>query len=73
MGLGTPAIFLLESLKPLRNLGFNLGLFIAPFAEVFIKRDIYEEILDIAKDEEAWEYLIKRLEELEDGLVDKSN
>ncbi|MCC6011384.1 hypothetical protein LM594_00130 [Candidatus Caldipriscus sp.] len=73
MGLGTPAIFFLESIKPLRNLTFNFSLFIAPFAEVFLKREIYEEILNLVKDEEAWDYLIKKLEDLEDGLVDGAN
>jgi len=37
MGLGTVAIFFLESMKPLNNVVFNAGLFSKPFAEVFLK------------------------------------
>ncbi len=73
MGLGTVAIFFLESIKPLKNLAFNLGIFAVPFAEVFIKREIYEEILNILKDDEAWEILIKKLEDLEDGMVNRAS
>lgn len=69
MGLGTVAIFFLESMKPLNNVVFNAGLFSKPFAEVFLKEEIYKEILGIIKDKDALEYLINRLEELEDGMV----
>lgn len=69
MGLGTVAIFFLESMKPLNNVVFNVGLFSKPFAEVFLREDIYREILEIIKDKGSLEYLITRLEELEDGMV----
>ncbi len=70
MGLGSVGIFFLESMKPLNNVAFNLGLFSKPFAEVFLKEEVYERILDVIKDKDALEYIITKLEELEDGNVD---
>ncbi len=69
MGLGTVAMFFLESMRPFSNVLFNLGLFSKPFAEVFLKEEIYREILEIVKDKNALEYLITKLEEMEDGML----
>lgn len=70
MGLGSVGIFFLESMKPLNNVAFNLGLFSKPFAEIFLKEEIYERILEVIKDKDALEYIINKLEELEDGSMD---
>ncbi|NPB03777.1 MAG: hypothetical protein GXO39_05115 [Thermotogae bacterium] len=69
MGLGSVAIFMLESMKPLSNLILNLGVFTRPILDVIVPEDLYDTLLDIARDREKVEYLITKLEELEDGIL----
>ncbi len=69
MGLGSVAIFFLESMKPLSNVFLNLGVFGRPILDVFIPQDLYDRLLAVLEDREQVEYLIDKLEELEDGVL----
>jgi len=69
MGLGSVAIFVLEGLKPFSNLLLNLGVFGRPIMDVLIPGDLYDRLLEVLQSRESVEYLISKLEELEDGTL----
>ncbi len=69
MGLGTVALFFLESMKPLSNIFLNLGVFGRPVMDIIVPRDLYDSLLEVLEDREKMEYLISKLEELEDGTL----
>lgn len=69
MGLGTVAMFILESMKPLSGVFLNLGVFGRPFVDLFVPKDIYDRLLEVLEDRDKVEYLIDKLEELEDGTL----
>ncbi len=69
MGLGSVALFFLESMKPLSNVFLNLGVFGRPIMDVFVPRELYDRLLAALEDRAQVEYLIDKLEELEDGVL----
>ena len=69
MGLGTVALFILESMRPLSNVFLNLGVFGRPIIDVLVPQDLYDRLLAVLEDSAQVEYLIAQLEELEDGVL----
>lgn len=69
MGLGSVALLFLESIRPLSNVLLNLVVFSKPFMEIFLTEENYNEFLELIQDRKNLEYMINRLEELEDGLA----
>jgi hypothetical protein len=66
MGLGVPAIFFLESSKPLSFLGSQLLVFLEPFVKTFFDIKSYDRFYTLMEDRENVEKLILRVEELEE-------
>lgn len=69
MGLGSVVLFLLESVRPLSGVIFNFGLFGRPIVDVIVPREFYDRLLSVLEDPQKIEYLITRLEEVEDGMA----
>ncbi len=61
-GLGAPAIFLLESYKPLHRLGHNSALISMPLIYPLVGKDLYNSTLQLLEDNQAVEYLILEIE-----------
>lgn len=66
MGLGVPAIFFLESSKPLSFLGSQFLVFIEPFVKTFIEVKNYEKFCLMMEDRDNVEKLIQKIEQLEE-------
>ena len=66
MGLGVPAIFFLESSKPLSFLGSQFLVFIEPFVKTFIDIKNYDKFCLMMEDRSNVEKLILKVEELEE-------
>lgn len=66
MGLGVPAIFFLESSKPLSFLGSQLLVFLEPFVKTFFDIKSYDRFYTLMEDRENVEKLIQRVEDLEE-------
>jgi len=71
MGLGVPAIFFLESSKPLSFLGSQFLVFIEPFVKTFIEVKNYEKFCLLIEDRNNVEKLIQKIEQLEDELKEE--
>ena len=63
------ALFILESMRPLSNVFLNLGVFGRPIIDVLVPQDLYDRLLAVLEDSAQVEYLIAKLEELEDGVL----
>lgn len=66
MGLGVPAIFFLESSKPLSFLGSQLLVFIEPFVKTFIDIKNYDKFCLMMEDRANVEKLIQKVEQYEE-------
>jgi hypothetical protein len=62
MRLETPAIFMLESMKPLNFIGAQAMHFFAPFVEAFYGGPLYERLARLLEKRGAIEALIVRIE-----------
>ena len=71
MGLGVPAIFFLESSKPLSFLGSQLLVFLEPFVKTFFDIQSYERFYTLMEDRDNVERLIQRVEDLEEKLKEE--
>lgn len=71
MGLGVPAIFFLESSKPLSFLGSQLLVFLEPFVKTFFDIQSYERFYTLMEDRDNVERLIQRVEDLEERLEEE--
>ncbi len=58
-----PALFVLESSKPVSFLASQMLLFLKPFATVFFSEEGYNKLIRILEDRKNIQYLIERLEE----------
>lgn len=65
--LGTPAIFMLESIKPLSLVTSQALLFFEPILEAFCTPGDYRTVAEALEDRENLEWLIQRLEVLEEA------
>lgn len=66
MQLAVPAVFFLESTKPLSFLGSQLLVFLQPFVQAFLSTQAYERFAHLMEDRENVEALIRRVEELDE-------
>ncbi len=60
--MGTPAIFMLESVKPLSFIGGQALIFFEPLIEAFCTPGDYRLIAEALQDRDNIEWLIQRLE-----------
>ncbi len=66
MRLAVPAIFFLESTKPLSFLGSQLLIFLQPFVQAFLTIRNYERFAQLMEDRQNVERLIRRIEALDE-------
>ena len=66
MGLAVPAVFFLESTKPLSFVGSQALVFLQPFVEAFLSVRNYERFAALMEDRANIERLIQRLETLDE-------
>ena len=66
MGLAVPAVFFLESTKPLSFVGSQALVFFEPFVKAFLNLASYDRFTSMMEDRKNVERLIRRIEELED-------
>ena len=67
MGLGVPAVFFLESTKPLAFLGSQALTFLAPFVKAFLTVRTYDQFVRLMEDRANIEQLIVRIEHWEES------
>lgn len=65
MRMTVPAIFFLESSKPLAFLGSQLLIFLEPFVQTLFNFRQYQRFAFLIEDRTNWESLIRKVEELE--------
>jgi len=68
MRLAVPAVFFLESTKPLSFLGSQLLVFLQPFVQAFLSTGAYERFAHLMEDRKNVEALIRRVEVLDEDL-----
>ena len=66
MGLTTPAIFFLESSKPLSYVGSQGLVFLEPFIKSVLNLAYYDRFVRLMEDRANFERLIERIEELDE-------
>ncbi|MFH0778201.1 MAG: hypothetical protein V2A71_06170 [Candidatus Eisenbacteria bacterium] len=71
MGLAVPAIFFLESSKPLSFLGSQVLVFLEPFIKTFVEVKNYEKFCLLVEDRENVEKLILKVEQEEERLKEE--
>jgi hypothetical protein len=62
MGLATPAVFFLESVKPLSFIGSQALIFFEPFVRAFFDISQYEQFARLMEDRQALERLLVLIE-----------
>jgi len=65
MRMSVPAIFFLESSKPLAFVGSQLLIFLEPFVQTLFNFAQYQRFAALMEDRDNWELLIRKLEDLE--------
>jgi hypothetical protein len=71
MRMTVPAIFFLESSKPLAFLGSQLLIFLEPFVQTLFNFRQYQRFAFLMEDRTNWESLIRKVEELEAEHTEK--
>ena len=71
MGMATPAVFFLESVKPLSFVGSQVLIFFEPFVRAFFTLPDYERFARLMEDREAIEALLVRIERGDEELREK--
>ena len=71
MRMTVPAIFFLESSKPLAFLGGQLLIFLEPFVQTLFNFRQYQRFAFLMEDRSNWERLIRRVEDLEAEYTEK--
>ncbi|MGD9140653.1 MAG: hypothetical protein PVJ42_03850 [bacterium] len=66
MRLTVPAIFLLESSKPLAFLGGQLLVFLEPFIQTLFNFKQYQRFAFLMENRDNWERLLRKIEDLEE-------
>ena len=64
LGLATPAIFFLESVRPLNFIASQAMVFFGPLATAILPRQDYERLARILEDRRSVEALLVRIEKL---------
>jgi len=70
-GLAVPAVFLLESSKPLSFVASQGLVFLGPFVEAVLDLPNYQAFCRMMEDRDNVEKLIVRIEQLEDDRLDR--
>jgi hypothetical protein len=65
MRMSVPAIFFLESSKPLAFVGGQLLIFLEPFVQTLFNFAQYQRFALLMEDRDNWEALIRKIEDLE--------
>lgn len=68
-GLGTPAIFFLESAKPMSFVGSQALVFFEPFIRVFLSTERYQRFASLMEHRDNFEYMIRQIEASESALA----
>jgi hypothetical protein len=63
--MSVPAIFFLESSKPLAFVGGQLLIFLEPFVQTLFNFAQYQRFALLMEDRDNWEALIRKIEDLE--------
>jgi hypothetical protein len=71
MRMTVPAIFFLESSKPLAFLGGQLLIFLEPFIQTLFNFRQYQRFAFLMEDRDNWEKLIRKVEDLEAEYTEK--
>jgi hypothetical protein len=71
MRMTVPAIFFLESSKPLAFLGSQLLIFFEPFIQTLFNIRQYQRFALLMEHHENWERLIRKMEDLEAEYTEK--
>lgn len=71
MGMAVPAVFFLESTKPLSFVGSQALVFLEPFVKAFLNLASYDRFTTLMEDRKNVERLIRKIEELEDERARK--
>ena len=71
MRMTVPAIFFLESSKPLAFLGSQLLIFFEPFVQTLFNIRQYQRFAVLMEHHENWERLIRKMEDLEAEYTEK--
>jgi len=71
MGLATPAVFFLESVKPLSFIGSQALIFFEPFIRAFFNISQYEQFARLMEDRQALERLLVLIETLDEEERDR--
>lgn len=69
--LTVPAIFFLESSKPLAFLGGQLLIFLEPFVQTLFNFEQYQRFALLMEDRDNWERLVRKIEDLEADYSEK--
>jgi hypothetical protein len=69
MGMTAPAVFFLESSKPLAYVGSQALVFFEPFVKSFLNFAHYDRFVALMENRENVERLIRRVEELDDAAL----
>ena len=65
MRMSVPAIFFLESSKPLAFVGSQLLIFLEPFVQTLFNFAQYQRFALLMEDRDNWEALVRKIEDLE--------
>ncbi len=71
MGLATPAVFFLESVKPLSFIGSQALIFFEPFVRAIFNITQYEQFARLLEDRESLERLLVHIETLDEEEREK--
>ncbi len=71
MRMSVPAIFLLESSKPLAFLGGQLLIFLEPFVQTLFNFAQYQRFALLMEDRDNWERMVRKIEDLEAEYTEK--
>jgi hypothetical protein len=66
MGMAVPAVFFLESSKPLSFIGSQALVFLEPFVKAFLNLKSYDRFTALMEERENVERLIQKVEQLEE-------
>jgi hypothetical protein len=71
MRMTVPAIFFLESSKPLAFLGGQLLIFLEPFIQTLFNFRQYQRFAFLMEDRDNWERMIRKVEDLESEYAER--
>ena len=66
--LAVPAVFFLESTKPLSFVGSQALVFLEPFVQAFLSTETYSRFARLMEDRQNFEALIRRIEARDEDL-----